>query len=322
MKIVILDGYTENPGDLSWSEMEKLGELVVYERTSFADMQEIIVRIGDAEAVITNKTPIKKEVLDACPGIKYIGVLATGYNVVDCITAKEKGIPVCNIPSYGTAAVAQFTIALLMEICHHIGHHNQAVHEGRWGSNADWCFWDYPLMELAGKTMGIIGYGRIGQATGKIAQALGMTVLVYDAYRDESLVNETCQYGELDELYAQSDVIALHCPLVPETEGIINKDSIAKMKEGVIILNDSRGQLIVEEDLKNALNSGKVAAAAVDVVSSEPMKGDNPLLQAKNCIITPHIAWAPKESRQRLMDAAVLNLKAFIDKKPINVVNN
>lgn len=321
MKIVILDGYTENPGDLSWGEMEKLGELVVYDRTSLTDVQETIDRIGDAQAVITNKTPIPKAVFDACPGIKYIGVLATGYNVVDYVTAKEKGIPVCNIPTYGTAAVGQFTIALLLEICHHIGHHSQAVHEGRWENNADWCFWDYPLIELAGKTMGVIGYGRIGQNTGLLAQALGMKVLAYDAHHIDSLVTDTCRYAELDELFAESDVIALHCPLFPETEGIINKDSIAKMKDGVIILNDSRGPLIVEEDLRDALNSGKVAAAGLDVVSTEPIKGDNPLLQAKNCIITPHIAWAPKESRQRLMDIAVSNLQAFIDGAPVNVVN-
>ena len=231
-----------------------------------------------------------------------MGVLATGYNVVDCESASAKGIPVCNIPTYGTAAVAQYTIALLLEICHHIGHHSQAVHEGRWQSCPDWCFWDYPLIELAGKTIGIIGFGRIGQGTARIAQALGMKVLAYDAYRNEALENENCHYADLDELYRMSDVIALHCPLFPETAGMINKESIAKMKDGVIILNDSRGPLIVEEDLKEAL-------------------GDNPLLQARNCFITPHIAWAPRESRQRLMDIAVANLKSFIDGSPVNVVN-
>ena len=321
MKIVILDGYTENPGDLSWSGMEALGELVVYDRTSLTDTAEAVERIGNAQAVLTNKTPITKEVLDACPGIRYIGVLATGYNVVDYITAKEKGIPVCNIPAYGTAAVGQFVIAMLLEICHHIGHHNQAVHEGRWENNADWCFWDYPLIELADKTLGIIGFGRIGQTTGRIAQALGMTVLAYDSYQNPALVSDTCYYVELDELYVNSDVIALHCPLFPETEGIINRNSIAKMKDGVIILNNSRGQLIVEEDLRDALNNGKVFAAGLDVVSSEPIQGNNPLLDARNCIITPHISWAPKESRQRLMDIATENLKAFIEGAPINVIN-
>lgn len=320
MKIVVLDGYTLNPGDLDWSGLESLGECTVYDRTSLTDVQEAIERIGDADAVFTNKTPIPKAVFDTCPNIKFVGVLATGYNVVDTNVAKVKGIPVTNIPTYGTAAVGQFAIALLMEICHHIGHHSTAVHEGRWENNADWCFWDYPLIELDGKTMGIIGYGRIGQSTGRIAQALGMKVLAYDSYRT-ALESETCQYASLDEVFAQSDVIALHCPLFPETEGIINKKSIAGMKDGVIILNNSRGPLIVEQDLADALNSGKVAAAGLDVVSTEPIKGDNPLLTAKNCFITPHISWAPKESRKRLMDIAVDNLRSFIDGNPINIVN-
>jgi glycerate dehydrogenase len=321
MKIVILDGYTENPGDLSWEGIEALGEVTVYDRTSLTDMKEVIERIGDAEVVITNKTPLSREVFDACSSIKYVGVLATGYNVVDVNVAKEKGIPVCNIPTYGTAAVGQFAIALLLEVCHHIGHHDKVVHDGRWESNLDWCFWDYPLIELDGKSIGIIGYGKIGQSTGRIAQALGMKVLAYDNYKNTALESETCKYVELDELFAKSDVIALHCPLFKETEGIINKDTIAKMKDGVIILNNSRGPLIVEEDLSDALNSGKVGAAGIDVVSSEPIKGNNPLLQAKNCIITPHISWAPKESRRRLMDIAVDNLRNFIECTPVNVVN-
>lgn len=321
MKIVVLDGYTLNPGDLDWNGLENLGDCVVYDRTSLTDIEEIINRIGDAEVVYTNKTPMPKDVFDRCPNIKFVGVLATGYNVVDVNAAKERGIPVANIPTYGTAAVGQFAIALLLEVCHHIGHHSQAVQEGRWETNNDWCFWDYPLIELDGKKMGIVGYGRIGQATGKIAQALGMKVLAYDAYKNPTLESETCQYVELEELLAESDVIALHCPLFPETEGIVNKDSIAKMKDGVIILNNSRGPLIVEQDLTDALNSGKVAAAGLDVVSTEPIKGDNPLLGAKNCIITPHISWAPKESRKRLMDIAVNNLKEFLAGTPINVVN-
>ena len=321
MKIVVLDGYTENPGDLSWEGFENLGELTVYDRTSLNDEAEIIQRIGDAEAVITNKTPISKNIFEQCKNIKYIGVLATGFNVVDVTAAKENGILVANIPTYGTAAVGQFAIALLLEICHHIGHHDKAVHDGRWENNADWCFWDYPLIELAGKTMGIIGYGRIGQSTGTLAQALGMNVLAFDSYHNPALESETCKYVELDDLLANSDVIALHCPLFAETQGIINKDTIAKMKDGVIILNNSRGPLIVEEDLRDALNSGKVYAAGLDVVSSEPIKGDNPLLQAKNCIITPHISWAPKESRQRLMNIAVDNLAQFIAGTPVNIVN-
>lgn len=317
MKIVILDGYTENPGDLSWEGFEKLGELTVYDRTP-AD--QIVSRIGDADAVITNKTPISRETLAACPNVKYIGLLATGYNVVDVDAARERDIPVCNIPSYGTDAVGQFAIALLLEICHHVAHHDQAVHEGRWEKNDDWCFWDFPLIELAGKTMGVIGFGRIGQATGRIAKALGMRVIAFDEYPNDS-GKALAEYVSLDELLAQSDVIALHCPLFPSTQGIINKDNIAKMKDGVIILNNSRGPLIVEQDLADALNSGKVYAAGLDVVSSEPIQGNNPLLKAKNCIITPHISWAPKESRQRLMDIAVADLQAFVDGSPINVVN-
>lgn len=321
MKIVVLDGYTLNPGDLSWASLESMGETVIYDRTSLTDHREIIQRIGDADAVLTNKTPLPKEVLEFCSSVKYIGVLATGYNVVDVDYAKKKGIIVTNIPTYGTAAVGQFAIGLLLEICHHIGHHSQAVHDGRWENNPDWCFWDYPLIELDGKTMGIIGYGRIGQATGRIAQALGMRVLAFDAHKNPELESASCKYVELDELLANSDVIALHCPLFPATEGIINKDNIAKMKDGVIILNNSRGPLVVEQDLADALNHGKIAAAGLDVVSTEPIKGDNPLLKAKNCFITPHISWAPKESRKRLLDIAVNNLREFADGNCVNVVN-
>jgi len=320
MKIVILDGYTENPGDLSWDSLKSLGELTVYDRTSLTDVREAIARIGDAESVITNKTPLTREVLDACPAIKYIGVLATGYNVVDVEAAKAKGILVCNIPAYGTEAVAQFAIALLLEICHHVAHHSDAVHSGRWESCPDFCFWDYPLIELAGKTMGIIGFGRIGQATGRIAKALGMKVIAYDEHVTDS-GREIAEYLDLDALYSRSDVISLHCPLFPSTQGIINRDSIARMKDGVILLNNSRGPLIVEQDLADALNSGKVYAAGLDVASSEPIAGDNPLLKAKNCLITPHISWASKESRQRLMDIAVGNLRAYMEGAPVNVVN-
>lgn len=317
MKIVVLDGYTENPGDLSWEGLEKFGDLIVYDRTL---EDKIVERIGDADAVLVNKVPISRKTLNACKNVKYIGVLATGYNIVDVNAAKEKGIPVCNVPTYGTAAVSQFAISLLLEICHHIGHHAQAVQEGRWENNKDWCFWDYPLIELAGKTMGIIGFGRIGKMTGTIAKSLGMKVIVYDNYPNDEGRN-IAEYVELDELYAQADVICLHCPLFPSTQGIINKNSIAKMKDGVIIINNSRGPLIVEQDLADALNSGKVYAAGLDVVSAEPIKGDNPLLYAKNCIITPHISWAPKESRMRLMDIVVDNFAAFLNGKPINIVN-
>ena len=317
MKIVILDGYTENPGDLSWEGFEKLGEVTVYDRTP-AD--EIVNRIGDAEVIYTNKTPISRETIARCPNLRYIGVLATGYNVVDVQAAKERRIPVTNIPTYGTAAVGQFAIAMLLEICHHVAHHSDAVHQGRWENNVDWCFWDYPLIELAGKTMGIIGFGRIGQTTGRIAKALGMRVIATDSFESDA-GREIGEYVALDELLAQSDVISLHCPLFPQTQGIINKDAIAKMKDGVILLNNSRGPLIVEQDLADALNSGKVYAAGVDVVSTEPIRADNPLLTAKNCLITPHISWAPKESRQRLMDIAVNNLGAYLAGNPVNVVN-
>ncbi len=318
-KIVVLDGYTLNPGDLDWKGLEALGEVVVYDRTPM-DNQEIITRIGDAPYVFTNKTPINKEVLDACPQVKFIGMLSTGYNVVDVETAKAKGIPVSNIPTYGTNAVGQFAIAMLLEICHHVAHHSDAVHEGRWENASDWCFWDYPLIELYGKTMGVIGFGRIGQATGAIAKAMGMEVIACDTFQSES-GKALASYVEMEELFSRSDVIAVHCPLFPETEGIICKENIAKMKDGVIILNNSRGPLVVEQDLADALNSGKVYAAGLDVVSTEPIKGDNPLLKAKNCIITPHISWAPKESRKRLMDIAVANLSAFLGGEPTNVVN-
>jgi len=317
-KIVILDGYTENPGDLSWEGFERLGELTVYDRTPAGDTAEIISRIGNAEAVITNKTPLTKYIIESCPSIKYIGLLSTGYNIVDGEAAGAKGIPVSNIPAYGTQAVGQFAIALLLEICCRVGHHSDAVYQGRWETNPDFCFWDYPLIELAGKTMGIIGFGRIGRVTGAIAKAMGMNVIAHDIYESD----DAAEYVGLDELLARSDVISLHCPLFPETEGLINKHSIAKMKTGVIIINNSRGQLIAEQDLADALNSGKVYAAAVDVVSAEPVKPDNPLLKAKNCIITPHISWASKESRARLMDIAVSNLQAFIDGRPVNTVNN
>ena len=320
MKIVVLDGYTENPGDLSWEELGKLGELTVYDRTSLTDEAEAIARIGDAEIVFTNKTPITRKVLDACPGIRFISLLATGYNCVDYAYAREKGIPVANVPTYGTASVGQFAIALLLEICHHIGHHDASVHAGNWERCADWCYWDYPLIELAGKAMGIIGFGRIGQTTGRIARAMGMEVLAYDSHPSDA-GRAIAEYVDLDALLARSDVVALHCPLFPETEGIINRETIAKMKDGAILLNNSRGPLVVEQDLADALNAGKLAAAGLDVVSTEPIRGDNPLLKAKNCIITPHISWAPKESRQRIMDCAVSNVKAFLAGNPVNVVN-
>ena len=319
MKIVILDGYTENPGDLSWKPLERFGDLSVYDRTPYENT-EIIRRIGDAEIVVTNKTPLSREVLEACPAVRFIAVLATGYNVVDVACAREKGIPVSNVPAYGTAAVGQFAIALLLEICSHVAHHSDAVHAGRWQSAPDWTFWDYPLIELAGKTMGVIGFGRIGQTTGRIAKALGMSVLATGS-RETEAGRAIAEYTDLDTLLRSSDVICLHCPLFPETAGIINKENIDKMKDGVILINNSRGGLVVEQDLADALNSGKVLAAGLDVVSTEPVRADNPLLTAKNCLITPHISWAPKEARQRILDCTAENLRAFLDGKPVNVVN-
>ncbi|MGH0054609.1 MAG: D-2-hydroxyacid dehydrogenase [Sphaerochaetaceae bacterium] len=314
-KIVILDGYTENPGDLSWDGFAELGALTVYDRTP---VDQIAGRIADADIVITNKTPLSEATIMEAENLRYIGVLATGYNVVDVQSAKKKGVVVTNIPTYGTDAVAQFVFALLLEICHHVQHHSDAVKEGRWSSAPDFCFWDYPLVELSGKTMGIIGYGRIGQATGRIAKAFGLNVIAYDSYQKPEFKDT---YVSLDTLLTESDIVVLHCPLFPETEGIINKATIKKMKDGVMLINNSRGPLIVEEDLAEALNSGKVAAAGLDVVSTEPIRNDNPLLQAKNCLITPHISWAPKESRQRLMDIAVDNLKLFLSGNAQNVVN-
>lgn len=318
MKIVVLDGYTENPGDLSWKGLEDLGDLKVYDRTP----QELCaVRIGDAEAVFSNKTVISKEIMEQCPSLKYIGVLATGYNVIDVSEAAKRGITVTNVPSYGTNAVAQYTMALLLELCHHVGDHSDCVKKGAWTSCEDWCFWNYPLMELAGKTMGIIGFGKIGQAVAGLALAFGMHVVFYDAFPfgRESLLNG-CRQVDLDDLFSQADIISLHCPLFESTKGIINRENIAKMKDGVMIINDSRGPLIVEEDLRDALIVGKVSAAAVDVVSTEPIKADNPLLTAPNIIITPHIAWASKQSRQKLMDIAVNNLKSYLDGNVCNQV--
>lgn len=320
MKMVILDGYRENPGDLSWAPLEALGELTVYDRTPVDDQEEIIRRIGQAEVVITNKTPVSRAALEACPSVKYITLLATGYNVVDVDFARQRGIPVSNVPSYGTASVAQFAIAMLLEICHHVAHHDQGVHAGKWGESGDWCYWDYPLIELSGKTLGVIGFGRIGRQTGAIAQALGMEVLAYDSHpcpQGEALA----RYVSLDQLLSSSDVIALHCPLFPETQGIINREAIAKMKDGVILLNNSRGQLVVEQDLADALNAGKIYAAGLDVVSTEPIRPDNPLLSARNCILTPHISWAPKESRQRILACTVENVRSYQQGRVANRVN-
>lgn len=320
MKIVVLDGYTLNPGDLSWGGLNKLGQLTVYDRTAYNN-EAIIKNIAEASFVFTNKTPLPKAVLLNAKHLKYIGVLATGYNIVDIEAASELGITVTNVPAYSTKAVAQFTLALLLEMCHHIGDHNAEVQSGTWSKSPDFSFWNTPLIELQGKTMGIIGFGSIGQTTAQLAQAIGLKVLFYNRSKKPEFETETCNYVELDMLFKESDVISLHCPLTESTQGIINSDNIAKMKDGVMIINTARGGLVVEDDLAKALHSGKVYMAAVDVVSEEPIKPNNPLLKAKNCIITPHIAWAPKEARTRLMDVAVKNLEAFLNGKPENVVN-
>jgi glycerate dehydrogenase len=319
MKIVVLDGYTENPGDLSWSGLQELGELTVYDRSP----QELVAsRIGDAQLIITNKTVISEAVMEQCTSIKYIGVLATGYNVIDIMAAKNRGIVVTNIPSYGTDAVSQYTIALLLELCHHVGAHSDSVKCGEWSNCMDFCYWNYPLIELAGKTMGIIGYGKIGRGTARIAGALGMNILAFEPSKiAQEHLSDLIRQVSLEVLLQSSDVISLHCPLFPETIGIINQNSISQMKDGVMIINTSRGPLIVEKDLREALITGKVSGAAVDVVSDEPISLENPLLDAPNIIITPHIAWAPREARQRLMDIAVNNLRAYILGSPTNIVS-
>ena len=318
MKIVILDGKALNPGDLSYDSLKQFGEVTIYPRTDTA--AETIDRIGDSEIVLVNKVPITEAVLEACPNIKLICVQATGYNIIDCKACAVRGIPVTNVPAYGTAAVAQFTMALILEMCHRIGLHNHSVHQGDWAKADSFCYWLTPQMELAGKTLGIIGFGRIGQAVGRLAKAFGMKVITYNRSESEE-GRKIADYVDLDTLFTRSDIISLHCPLFPETEKIINSSNIAKMKNGAMLVNTARGGLVDEEALVEALESGKLRYAAIDVVSQEPMKSDNPLLKTRKCIITPHIAWAPVESRQRLMDCVEKNIRAYLEGKPQNVVN-
>ena len=312
MKIVVLDGYAANPGDLSWDSLAALGQLTVHDRTA---KEDVAARMAGADMVLTNKTVITRELMAGCPTLKYIGVLATGYNVVDVAAARELGVTVSNIPAYSTDSVAQMVFALLLEICHNVGHHSAQVHAGRWSSNADFCFWDSPLTELAGKTMGIVGYGRIGKKVAEIARCFGMNVVAWTRTpRDPECVT-------LDELLAKSDVISLHCPLFPETRNLINRDTIARMKDGAIIINTSRGPVINDADVAEALKSGKLYAAAADVATVEPIPADNPLLGLKNMFFTPHIAWATYEARVRLMNIAVENVKAFQAGAPVNMVS-
>lgn len=320
MKIVLLDGYTVNPGDLCWDEIKELGDFVYFDRTS-KDRDEIRRRIGESEIVITNKTPIDSTIINSCPSIKYITLLSTGYNVVDIKAARDKGIDVSNIPTYGTDSVAQFSIALLLELCHHIGHHSREVKNGRWESSIDWCFWDYPLIELKGKTIGIFGFGRIGKRTAEIAKALEMNVIVTGRSDKKYVDDNGWKHVSKEELFHSSDVISLHAPLNDETNRIINKETISKMKDGVYIINTSRGGLIDEEALASALNSNKVGGAALDVVSTEPIENTNPLLKAKNCIITPYMAWGAKEARERIISIAASNIRSFINGNVQNKVN-
>ena len=318
MKIVILDGHALNPGDLSYDCLRQFGELSTYDRPD--SEEEDIERIGDAEIVVMNKTPISRATIDACPNIRLIAVLATGYNVVDCAACAKLGIPVTNVPTYGTAAVAQFTMALILELCHRVGLHNHDVHTGGWVNANCFTYWLTPQTELVGKTLGIIGFGSIGKAVGRLAKAFGMKVIAYNRSQSEE-GRQIGEYVDLDTLLTQSDIVSLHCPLFPETEKIINAESIAKMKDGAMLINTSRGPLVDEQALADALNSGKLRSAAVDVVCHEPMDADCPLLSCKNCLITPHMAWAPVESRQRLLDTVVENIRAFLAGKPQNVVN-
>lgn len=314
MKIAILESRFVNPGDLSWDPIRKFGDVRIFDRTK---PEEAIAQIADAEIILINKTPVTAELLDACPNVKLVCVQATGYNVVDCEAARKRGVTVCNVPDYGTSAVAQFTFSLLLEVCNRVGIHDQLVHDGDWSARPDFSYWVTPQMELAGKTIGIIGYGRIGQAVGKIAKSFGMQVLAYS----RSAVVGTGDYTTIDDLLQRSDIVSLHCPLSTENAGLINRETISKMKDGAILLNTARGGLINETDLKAALVSGKLKAAAVDVVSQEPIHPDNPLLTAPNCIITPHMAWAPTESRQRVIDCMVKNIANYLAGTPVNVVN-
>ena len=320
MKIVNLDSYALNPGDLDWSPLKELGDCTFYDRTPVNDDNEILKRIGDAEIVLTNKTPLDEHVISTAPNLKYIGVTATGYNVIDTEAATKANIPVTNIPTYGTDAVAQFTFALLLEITSHVGLHNQLVHDGRWSSNPDFTFWAKPLTELQGKTLGLIGFGSIAKKVAEIGHAFSMNIIFYNHRPKTDLPNYVKQVS-LEELYQQSDIISLHVPQTPETTEMINQEAISQMKDGVILINTARGGLISEKDVADALNDGKIAATGVDVVQKEPIPADSPLLSAKNCYITPHIAWAPRETRNRLLGIVVDNLQAFLNGEKLNVVN-
>lgn len=317
MKLVVLDGYCLNPGDLAWDALRRLGEVEVHDRTR---VDEVLARAAGAQAVFTNKTPLPGYILEQLPDLRYIGVLATGYNIVDVDAARRRGIVVTNIPTYGTASVAQFVFALLLELCHNVRVHADAVRAGEWSQNDDWCFWRSPLVELAGKTMGVVGFGRIGRQTARIADAMGMKVVANDTNRVDAPDYAGFRWTELDELLRESDVVTLHSPLFPETRGMINARTLARMKRTAFLINTSRGPLVVDQDLADALNNGVIAGAGLDVLSVEPPAAENPLLFSRNCLVTPHIAWATREARSRLMDLAIENVTAFLAGAPKNVI--
>jgi glycerate dehydrogenase len=318
MKIVILDGHAINPGDLSWDALRSLGELEVFDRTP---EDAIVTRAGEADVLLTVRTPLSARTLKQLKRLRYVGAIFTGYDEIDLKAARELNILVTNVPTYGTASVAQLVFALLLELCHHVALHSAATHAGEWSRSPDFSFWKTPLVELQGKTMGIVGFGRIGRHAAEIAKAMGMRVIAADAGRKEAPDWPGFRWCDVDELMAAADVVSLHCPLLPQTRGIVNASSLSKMRPGSFLINTSRGPLVVEQDLADALNDGRLAGAAVDVLSSEPPPLDNPLLRAKNCIVTPHIAWATKEARIRLIESAAANLRGFLDGRPVNVVN-
>ena len=315
MKIVVLDGYTMNPGDLSWKGLEGLGECAVYDRTP---PERVVERAAGAEVVLTNKVVLDGAVMARLPALKYIGVLATGYNIIDTAAARERGIVVTNVPAYSTRSVAQLVMALVLELAHHVGHHARTVREGRWTASKDFAYWDYPLVELDSLVMGIVGFGQTGRAVADLARAFGMRVLVHTR---TPTAGPGVEFVDLATLLRRSDVVSLHCPLTPETEGLVNAKRLAMMKPTAFLINTSRGPIVNERDLAEALHTGRIAGAGLDVLSTEPPKADNPLLAAKNCILTPHIAWATRAARERLMKAVVENVRAFLAGRSQNVVN-
>ena len=317
-RIVILDGLTTNPGDVSWGELESLGDLVVHDRTAPAD---VVPRASGADILLTNKTTIDRDMLAALPGLGCIGVLATGYNVVDVAAAGELGIPVCNVPEYSTPNVVQATFALLLELTNRTGHHAETVRAGRWSACADFCYWDGELVELAGRTLGIVGYGRIGRAVAAVGRAFGMEILAHRRHGPAPAAGGEPEFVALDRLFRESDVVSLHCPLTPETQGLVDAARLATMKPTALVINTARGGLVNEADLAAALAAGRIAGAGLDVLSVEPPPADNPLLRAPNCVITPHIAWATRDARQRLIAITAANVRAFLADAPVNVVN-